>query len=178
MNDCQILGFGVSAYFMVSCKGLALKWLIFNLVKFLGSFKYAKIVPFALQFFIHIWKHLSRRKVLSAIVGTFYMSYRKYFQLWKLQLSLYLGLPPSHRRPFSQEKGHSAHKVLPFVEDASAMCPSKTEMQSDRRKTFYCEHARNIDSHDKTLKVLRSKTGSKILPCFTLWGRSAPICLL
>lgn len=44
--------------------------------------------------------------------------------------------------------------LLP-VEDACAMCPSKIELRSDRSKTFYCEHASNIDIHDKTLKSIK-----------------------
>jgi hypothetical protein len=53
--------------------------------------------------------------------------------------------------------------VLLPVEDASAMCSSKTELQSDRSKAFYCEHASNIDIHDKTLKSIKKQKSSKNL---------------
>lgn len=98
------------SWFLV--KDLALNWLIFNLVKFLGSFKYGKIVPSSSQFFIHIWKHLSRRKVLSAIEGTFHMSYRRCLHLWKLQISLYLK-PPSHTQDHLVNRSIPHTRYLP-----------------------------------------------------------------
>lgn len=95
MNDCQIRGLGVSAYFTVSCKGLALKWLIFNLVKFLGSFKYGKIVPFFLTiFYSYLKAPLQEEDAFSNWQDLPHELQKMASLLWKLQLSLYLGLPP------------------------------------------------------------------------------------
>ncbi len=53
MNDCQILGFGVSGYFMVSCKGLSLKWLIIQFgLSFLGVSNMEKLSFFPRNFLL------------------------------------------------------------------------------------------------------------------------------